>query len=137
VGLPRETPPGMQLATESVSANFSASTGRAVVKRRNVQQAFTGEPDPTQEGIEAAVQGEDAVEIEIRGGRLLTTVDHTTPDDAVLEHHGYLSGELVLEDGRRLTFEIQDGAVGAQWSVTDVEQEHFVGLSALDNPGGV
>jgi hypothetical protein len=74
---------------------------------------------------------------EIRGGRLLTTVDHVTPDDAVLEHHGYLSGELILEDGRRLTFEIHDGAVCAQWSVTDREQEHFVGLSALDNPGGV
>ncbi len=107
------------------------------MKRRNVQQAFTGEPDPSQEGIEAAAEGEDAVEIEVRGGRLLTTVDHDTPDDGVLEHHGYLSGELILEDGRRFTFEIHDGAVGAQWSVTERDQEHFVGLSALDNPGGV
>ncbi len=107
------------------------------MKRRNVQQAFTGEPDPSQEGIEAALHGQDAIELEIRGGRLLTTVDHTTPDDAVLERHGYLSGELLLEDGRRLSFEIQDGAVGAQWSVTEREQEHFVGLSAIDTPGGV
>jgi hypothetical protein len=108
------------------------------VKRRNVQQAFTGEPDPNQEGIEAAANGEDAVEIEIRGGRLMTTVDHDVPDDRVLEHHGYLSGELLLEDGRRLSFEIHDGAVGAQWNVTDRDQsDSFVGLSALENPGGV
>jgi hypothetical protein len=108
------------------------------VKRRNVQQAFVGEPDPNQEGIDAAETGQDAVEFEIRGGRLLTTVDHETPDDHVLEHHGYLSGELLLEDGRRLTFEIHDGAEGAQWNVgSGREQEPFVGLSALENPGGV
>jgi hypothetical protein len=108
------------------------------VKRRNVQQAFVGEPNPNQEGIDAAQTGEDAVELEIRGGRLLTTVDHETPDDQVLEHHGYLSGELLLEDGRCLTFEIHDGAEGAQWTIGDGRaQERFVGLSALENPGGV
>jgi hypothetical protein len=108
------------------------------MKRRNVQLAFTGEPDPNQETIEAASEGEDAVEIAIRGGRLMTTVDHDVPDDRVLEHHGYLSGELQLEDGRYLSFEIHDGAVGAQWNVTErKDQEHFVGLNALENPGGV
>ena len=85
-----------------------------------------------------ASSGQDAVELEIRGGRLLTTVDHETPDDQVLEHHGYLSGELILEDGRRLTFEIHDGAEGAQWTVGDGRpQDSFVGLSVLENPGGV
>jgi hypothetical protein len=108
------------------------------VKRRNVQQAFVGEPDPNQESIDAVSNGEDAVELEIRGGRLVTTVDHETPDDKVLEHHGYLSGELILEDGRHLTFEIHDGAQGAQWTVSDGRpQESFVGLSVLENPGGV
>ena len=108
------------------------------MKRRNVQQAFVGEPDPNQESGDAVSSGQDAVELEIRGGRLLTTVDHETPDDQVLEHHGYLSGELILEDGRRLTFEIHDGAEGAQWTVGDARpQESFVGLSVLENPGGV
>ena len=107
------------------------------MKRRNVQQAFIGEPDPNQEGIEAAASGEDAVEVDIRGGRLLTTIPAGTPDDQVFAHKGYLSGELTLEDGRTLTFEIHDGAVGAQWNVTEGPHEGRAGLSTLENPGGV
>jgi hypothetical protein len=108
------------------------------VKRLSVQDAFVGEPDSNQEGIDAVSSGQDAVELEIRGGRLLTTIDHETPDDQALEHHGYLSGELILEDGRHLTFEIHDGAEGAQWTLSDGRpQEGSVGLSVLENPGGV
>lgn len=115
------------------------------MKRSNVQQAFVGEPDPNQEGLEAEHEGDDAVEIAVRGGRVMVTVPSSTSDDQVLQHQGYLSGELTLEDGRTLTFELQDGAVGAQWNVlenqpvkpADAPSDAGSGLSTLQAPGGV
>ena len=115
------------------------------MKRRNVQQAFVGEPNPNQEGLEAQDEGDDAVEFEVQQGRVMVTVPATIPDDQVLANPGYLSGELTLEDGRTLTFEIQDGAVGAQWNVLDGQgvkaadepTREGVGLSTLEPPGGV
>jgi hypothetical protein len=115
------------------------------MKRRNVQQAFVGEPDPSQEGIAAQYEGDDAVEYSVRGGRIMVTVPAATADDRVLEQQGYLSGELTLEDGRTLSFEIQDGAEGAQWNVFEEEEvkpagkptKEGVGLSTLEPPGGV
>ena len=115
------------------------------MKRRNVQQAFVGEPDPNQEGLAAQGEGDDSIEIDVKRGRVMVTVPADTPDDEVLEQRGYLSGELTLEDGRTLSFEIQDGAVGAQWNVLDGEPvkkadaptREGVGLSTLEPPGGV
>lgn len=115
------------------------------MKRRNVQQAFVGEPDPSQEGLAVQGEGEDAVEFDVRQGRVMVTVPAATPDDQVLTNQGYLSGEMTLEDGRTLTFEIQDGAVGAQWNVlegqptksADQPTREGVGLSTLEPPGGV
>jgi hypothetical protein len=115
------------------------------MKRRNVQQAFVGEPNPNQEGLAVTDDGDDAVEFDLRGGRVMVTVPADLPDDLVLEQSGYLSGELLLEDGRRLSFEIQDGAVGAQWNVLNdapiksasAPSGEGVGLSTLEPPGGV
>jgi hypothetical protein len=107
------------------------------MKRRNVQQAFVGEPNPNQEGLAAEHEGDDAIELQTRGGRLVVTVPAATPDDQVLEHQGYLSGELTLEDGRVLSFEIQDGAVGAQWNIRETASEGSAGLSTIEPPGGV
>ena len=115
------------------------------MKRRNVQQAFVGEPDPNQEGIEAQGEGDDSVEVDVRGGRIMVTVSADVPDEKALDQQGYLSGELTLEDGRTLTFEIQDGAEGAQWNVlqdqptkgAEERTREGVGLSTLEPPGGV
>jgi hypothetical protein len=110
-----------------------------VVKRRNVQEAFVGEPtgDPT-EPLEHYAEGDDAVDIEVRGGKVQLVVPAGTPDDKVYEAHTFLGGELELEDGRVLSFTIEDGAVGAQAAVrTQPENERGVGLSTLDVPGGV
>lgn len=115
------------------------------MKRRNIQQGFVGEPNPTQEGLEAQDEGQDAVEVQVKGGRIMVTVSATTPDDQALAQQGYLSGELTLEDGRTLTFEIQDGAEGAQWNVLEDQSvkeageptQEGVGLSTLEPPGGV
>jgi hypothetical protein len=114
------------------------------MKRRNVQQAFVGEGSSCQDALAEGDDGDDAVEFDLRGGRIMLTVPATTPDDQVLEHQGYLTGELILEDGHRLSFEIQDGAVGAQWNLLSGETVKSndaltgnVGLSTLEPPGGV
>jgi hypothetical protein len=110
------------------------------VKRRNVQEAFVGEPtgDPTQ-SLSNYADGDEAVDIGVRGGKVQLLVPAGTPDDSVFESQTFLGGELELEDGRVLTFQIQDGAVGAQAAVrgTD-EHDRGVGLSSIpDVPGGV
>ena len=110
------------------------------MKRRNVQEAFVGEPtgDPAQ-SLDNYAEGDEAVDIEVRGGKVQLVVPAGTPDDRVFESHTFLGGELRLEDGRVLTFQIQDGAVGAQAAVHQAdEQDRGVGLSSIpDVPGGV
>jgi hypothetical protein len=114
------------------------------MKRRNVQQAFVGEGSSSQEALAEGDDGDDAIEFDLRGGRIMLTVLATIPEDQVLEHRGYLTGELILEDGHRLSFEIQDGAIGAQWNILSGEtvsstdaRAGNAGLSTLEPPGGV
>ena len=110
------------------------------MKRRNVQEAFVGEPtgDPTQ-SLDNYAEGDEAVDIDVRGGKIQVLVPAGTPDDDIFESHTFLGGDLELEDGRILTFQIQDGAVGAQAAVRAVdERDRGVGLSSIPNvPGGV
>ena len=110
------------------------------MKRRNVQEAFVGEPtaNPT-EPLDHYAEGDEAVDIEVRGGKLLVVVPAGTPDGEVFDKHTFLGGELELEDGRVLSFQIQDGAVGAQATLRAVsERDRGEGLSSIPNvPGGV
>jgi hypothetical protein len=110
------------------------------VKRRNVQEAFVGEPtgDPTQ-SLDNYADGDEAVDIAVRGGKVQLLVPAGTPDDKVFDAQRFLGGELELEDGRVLSFQIQDGAVGAQAAVHANDQsDRGVGLSSIpDVPGGV
>jgi hypothetical protein len=111
----------------------------AGVKRRNVQEAFVGEPtgDPNQ-SLDNYAEGDEAVDIDVRGGKVQLLVPAGTPDDEVVDAHTFLGGELELEDGRVLSFQIQDGAVGAQAAVHAEERDRGVGLSSIpDVPGGV
>ncbi len=110
------------------------------MKRRNVQEAFVGEPtgDPTQ-SLDNYAEGDEAVDIEVRGGKIQLVVPAGTPDGQVFESYTFLGGELELEDGRVLSFQIQDGAVGAQAAVHDRDEaDRGVGLSSIPEvPGGV
>jgi hypothetical protein len=110
------------------------------MKRRNIQEAFVGEPtgDPTQ-SLDNYADGDEAVDIGVRGGKVQLVVPAGTPDADVFESRTFLGGELELEDGRVLSFQIQDGAVGAQAAVsTEDRQDRGVGLSSIpDVPGGV
>lgn len=110
------------------------------MKRRNVQMAFVGEgntmPDTAPENL---VKGDEAVDIEIRSGRLTVVVPAGTSDDLLFNRQQRLGGELLLENGLRLSFEIEDGATGAQFSVTPdgLRQDTHEGLSSIpDVPGG-
>ena len=80
------------------------------MKRRNVQEAFVGEPtgDPTQ-SLDNYAEGDEAVDIGVRGGKVQLLVPAGTPDGDVFDAQTFLGGELELEDGRVLSFQIHDG----------------------------
>jgi hypothetical protein len=110
------------------------------MKRRNVQEAFVGEPttSPT-DSLDNYAEGDEAVDIAVRGGKVQMVVPAGTPDDQVFQAQTFLGGELELEDGRVLSFQIQDGAVGAQANIRPRDEaDRGVGLSSIpDVPGGV
>lgn len=110
------------------------------MKRRNVQMAFVGEGITTDDtSADNLVEGDEAVDVEVRGGKLMIVVPAGTPDDEIFEKASTLGGELELENGLRFSFEIKDGAVGAQFTASRVKErsDTHEGLSSLpDVPGG-
>jgi hypothetical protein len=112
------------------------------MKRRNVQMAFVGEGvtapnDDT--AIDQLVDGDEAVDVDVRGGKLMVVVPAGTPDDQIFEAARNLGGELVLENGLRFSFTLENEAVGAQFSASrDAERKDVTeGLSSLpDVPSG-
>jgi hypothetical protein len=110
------------------------------MKRRNVQMAFVGEGTTAADmAPENLVQGDEAVDIEVTGGKIMVVVPAGTPDDQIFDDASTLGGELELENGLRLSFEVKQDAVGAQFSASrEKEREDtHVGLSSLpDVPGG-
>jgi hypothetical protein len=110
------------------------------MKRRNVQMAFIGEGTTTADTApENLVKGDEAIDIEVMGGKLMVVVPAGTPDGEIFDGAERLGGELILENGLRFSFEIEDGATGAQFIATpdgDREDTHD-GLSSMpDIPGG-
>jgi hypothetical protein len=112
------------------------------MKRRNVQMAFVGEgvtaPNDNT-AIDQLVDGDEAVDVDVRGGKLMVVVPAGTPDDRIFEAARNLGGELVLENGLRFSFTLESEAVGAQFSATEVQQNDndSAGLSTLpDVPSG-
>ena len=110
------------------------------MKRRNVQLAFVGEGNPNDDADPGdLVEGDEAVDIEVQGGKLMVVVPAGTPDERLFESASTLGGELLLENGLRLSFEIHAEATGAQFSATPEgqQQDRGAGLSSLpDIPGG-
>jgi len=111
------------------------------MKRRNVQMAFVGEGVNANDdqSIDQLVDGDEAVDVDVRGGKLMVVVPAGTPDDQIFEAARNLGGELVLENGLRFSFTVEEAAVGAQFSASrdagrkDVNE----GLSSLpDVPSG-
>ncbi len=110
------------------------------MKRRNVQEAFVGEPTGNvNEHLDNYADGDEAVDIEVRGGKIMVVVPAGTPDDEIFTGQHFVGGVLKLEDGRQLDFRIEGGAVGAQATVKAADvSDRGVGLSSIpDIPGGV
>ena len=102
--------------------------------------AFIGEDSLPEDAVDEQAMGDEAVDIGVSRGKLMIVVPAGTPDERLFDAATTLGGELVLEDGRRFSFEIKGDAIGAQFSATTaaMHEEPAVGLSALpDIPGGV
>jgi hypothetical protein len=109
------------------------------MKRRNVQMAFVGEGvDTGDDAVEQLVDGDEAVDVDVRGGKLMIVVPAGTPDDRIFDAAQRLGGELVLENGMRFSFTLENEAVGAQFSATrEPPADTHEGLSSLPNvPSG-
>ena len=104
------------------------------MKRRNVQMAFVGEGiSAGNTSAEQLVEGDEAVDIDVRGAKLMIVVPAGTPDDQIFEAARNLGGELELENGLRFSFTLEEAAVGAQFSATRERQrdDTHEGLSSL------
>src|SRR4051812_1431121 len=113
---------------------------RTIMKRRNVQMAFVGEGGNANDdqSIDQMVDGDEAVDVDVRTGKLMVVVPAGTRDDQIFEAARNLGGELVLENGLRFSFTVEEAAVGAQFSATRERQtDNNEGLSSLPNvPSG-
>ena len=107
------------------------------MKRRNVQMAFVGEGGgPTSEDATAILEGDEAVDLKVTGGFLRLVVPAGTPDRRLFDAASVLGGELILENGQRFTFEIQEDAEGALYSASaeDKQTEPQPDLSTMSDP---
>ena len=116
------------------------------MKRRNVQLAFMGEglqegtPNEADEVVTDLMEGDEAINIDVRAGKLMIVVPAGTPDEEIFAKAKRVGGEFTLEDGRRFSFEIEDGAIGAQYGVDDEgkQEDPDPDLSGLQEiPDGV
>jgi hypothetical protein len=109
------------------------------MKRRNIQMAFVGEGGGANpESATAIAEGDEAVDLAVTGGILRVVVPAGTPDRKLFDDASVLGGELVLENGLRFTFEIQEDAEGALYSASgqDKQTEPLPDLNTLDNSTG-
>src|SRR5579871_3840001 len=77
------------------------------MRRVNIQAAFLGEGGHSDTG------DEEGLALAVRGGEVVLVLPAGTPEARAVQAASTLRGELRLETGRVLTFEIHDGAVGA------------------------
>lgn len=109
------------------------------MKRRNILEAFIGEPEGGPfDGLDNYAEGDESVDIDVRGGKLMLVVPAGTSDADLFEKQSFLGGELTLEDGRVLSFQIQEGSVGALASIGQHdERDRPDGMSSIpDIPSG-
>ena len=110
------------------------------MRRVNIRAAFVGEPSHASE-LSAAEDSDDAVALTVRGGEITVVIPQSAADGDVLGAATCLRGTLHLENERVLTFEIQDGAVGAFFEdeAADLhyrrQEQGGVGLFSLGSSG--
>ncbi len=118
----------------SRSSATHRDSGQAL-HRSNVQEAFGGEGNPHQEGVRVTYSGDEAVELKVTSGRvaLLPAAPVDGGRDGPLR---WATGQLVLEDGTRLEFSVQDDASGGHVGTRGAGtiRAHHGGLSGIDVP---
>src|SRR5918911_3892783 len=89
------------------SSRLPTRRGGSPMRRVNIQAAFLGE------GGESDSGDDEGLALSVRGGEVILVLPAGTPEERAVSAASTLRGSLRLETGRVLTFEIQDGAVGA------------------------
>jgi CBS domain-containing protein len=77
------------------------------MRRVNIEAAFLGEGGVSDTG------DEEGLALSVRGGEIVLVLPAGTPESRAVQAASTVRGSLRLENGRVMTFEIQDGAVGA------------------------
>jgi len=77
------------------------------MRRVNIEAAFLGEGGVSDTG------DEEGLALSVRGGEIVLVLPAGTPETRAVEAASTVRGSLRLENGRVMTFEIHDGAVGA------------------------
>lgn len=93
------------------------------MRRRNLKQAFVGEGNPNQEGLEVEQEAAEEVEFRVVDGHIAFVVPPGTNDDDVIGAQVYTHAELVLENGVHVTIGIHQATVGAQVGMTRPAEE--------------
>jgi len=94
------------------------------MKRWNLREAFSGEPSLEGEGTRRQQEGYDAVELEVRGGKVTLVVPAATSDDEVFRPQSFAQSstwELHLEGGWVVTFNLPEEHIGASVHVARKE----------------
>ena len=102
--------------------------------RKNLQDAFVGDPDPLSEGMNADEEGPEAVEFRVTSGILRAQVPADTETDEVLGPDRYYEAELVLDGGTRVSIQIAQGAEGVNVLVDGKVSPDLSGIGAKDAP---
>ncbi|HET6385900.1 MAG TPA: hypothetical protein VFJ58_21115 [Armatimonadota bacterium] len=85
--------------------------------RKNLQDAFVGDPDPLSEGVNSDPEAPVSVEFRIKSGLLRAQAPPETETDLVLGPDRFYEADLVLEDDTRVTIQIAEGAEGVNVAV--------------------
>lgn len=81
------------------------------MERVSLRDAFHGEPDPEQDGVEVMDKGPDQVTVMVKSGRLVLRVPKNTPDDRVISRefmNQFMQLSLELEEGNQLTLVLDE-----------------------------
>src|SRR5438132_8131681 len=97
------------------------------MRRVNIEAAFLGE------GGQSDTGDEEGLALAVRGGEIVLVLPAGTPEIRAVDAASMLRGSLRLENGRVMTFEIHDGAVGAFFE--DEPAEHFDRREASPDDG--
>jgi hypothetical protein len=76
------------------------------MKHSNMQQAFVGEDDRSSSNFSTEREGNEQIVLNVTGGTISLVVDGQVPDEEVFESFTHIQGEIALEGGKVLRFQV-------------------------------